>query len=349
MKDLYAVLALEKGASVQEIKKSYKKLALQYHPDKNPGDPHAEEFFKRVNAAYAILSDPERKAQYDLSLALKEVEDEDPPAETYKQRRPRPVQVTPLQVRFLPFYIVLGFAVLIFIFWRFFYFMEAKAANQYVAKAENAYFQQGNYLLAWEMLNIALEKSEEHPGAHYLLGLIFMETQQNYQAAIYHFDVMLRQETANLAEGYLARGKAQIQIGNPGAAFIDFRQAVLHDASHLGANLALAESYLYYQQAFEQSLPFFDAALQISPDEPDANLGKGIALQKLKRYPLSKTYLERALQYPQTKAQGLYYLGFHALLAENEKGQACQYWQAALEGGVMESKRELANHCRMTD
>ena len=64
-RDYYEVLGLNKGASTEEIKKAYKKLARKYHPDLNPGDKEAEEKFKEINEASEILSDPEKKARYD--------------------------------------------------------------------------------------------------------------------------------------------------------------------------------------------------------------------------------------------------------------------------------------------
>ncbi len=64
-KDYYAVLGIEKGASADEIKKAYRKLAMQFHPDRNQGDPSAEERFKEVSEAYAVLSDAEKRQQYD--------------------------------------------------------------------------------------------------------------------------------------------------------------------------------------------------------------------------------------------------------------------------------------------
>jgi molecular chaperone DnaJ len=65
MNDYYATLGVDKNANADEIKKAYRKLALQYHPDKNPGDKAAEEKFKQINEAYAVLSDPEKRAHYD--------------------------------------------------------------------------------------------------------------------------------------------------------------------------------------------------------------------------------------------------------------------------------------------
>ena len=62
-RDYYEVLGLSKGASDDEIKKAYRKLAKKYHPDLNPGDAEAEKNFKEVNEAYSVLSDSDKKAK----------------------------------------------------------------------------------------------------------------------------------------------------------------------------------------------------------------------------------------------------------------------------------------------
>lgn len=63
--NFYDVLGVSKSASQEEIKKAYRKKAMQYHPDRNKGDKEAEKKFKEINEAYGVLSDPEKKQQYD--------------------------------------------------------------------------------------------------------------------------------------------------------------------------------------------------------------------------------------------------------------------------------------------
>ncbi|MDQ1574252.1 MAG: molecular chaperone DnaJ, partial [Actinomycetota bacterium] len=69
-KDFYAVLGVSKGVSDSELKKTYRKLARQHHPDSNAGDAKAEARFKEISEAYSVLSDPEQRAEYDQLRAM---------------------------------------------------------------------------------------------------------------------------------------------------------------------------------------------------------------------------------------------------------------------------------------
>ena len=63
--DFYKILGVEKTASAEEIKSAYKKIAIKYHPDRNPGDKEAEEKFRQAAEAYDVLRDPEKRSRYD--------------------------------------------------------------------------------------------------------------------------------------------------------------------------------------------------------------------------------------------------------------------------------------------
>jgi len=64
-RDYYTVLGVSQDASDAELKKAYRQLAMQFHPDRNPGDKKAEERFKELSEAYGVLSDPDKRAHYD--------------------------------------------------------------------------------------------------------------------------------------------------------------------------------------------------------------------------------------------------------------------------------------------
>ena len=65
MRDYYDILGVDKSASEDELKKNFRKLAMKYHPDKNPGDKEAETKFREAGEAYEVLKDPQKRAAYD--------------------------------------------------------------------------------------------------------------------------------------------------------------------------------------------------------------------------------------------------------------------------------------------
>ncbi len=75
MKNHYVILGVERDASPEEIKRAYRKLALKWHPDRNPDNEAAEEKFKYIALAYDVLSDPDKKSEYDLGFNVRGIFD----------------------------------------------------------------------------------------------------------------------------------------------------------------------------------------------------------------------------------------------------------------------------------
>ena len=73
--NFYDILSVRFDASQEDIKKAYRKLSLKYHPDRNPGNAKAEERFKEINDAYVILSDEQKRLQYDKEVLQQTVDD----------------------------------------------------------------------------------------------------------------------------------------------------------------------------------------------------------------------------------------------------------------------------------
>ena len=87
MINYYHILGISRQASSQEIKAAYRRLALRYHPDKNPESTYAEERFKEISHAYQVLSDPAKKAKHDLMLAYEELQAQAGPSQAAQESR----------------------------------------------------------------------------------------------------------------------------------------------------------------------------------------------------------------------------------------------------------------------
>ena len=86
----YEILGVKQTVSQEEIKQAFRRRAMRHHPDRNPNDPKAHAKFNRINQAYEVLSDPDQRRTYDLSLALNDNTPTPPPPPTPPWEAPRP-------------------------------------------------------------------------------------------------------------------------------------------------------------------------------------------------------------------------------------------------------------------
>lgn len=263
------------SAPAADIKRAYRRLATQLHPDKHGGDPHYEERFKAVAVAYQVLSDPDRRAQYDYKLQQAQRREEElrraaaeaaaggpsvykmpgavpqaplrtrPPAGSrerhYQQRVPRQ------QARFnrQDFWLVAGLTFLIFLFGiSAKVVMDRVQANLYYADGRTA-FAKGQWLEAERQLDQALDFRADHVEALRLRGQLHQDIDHNLVAARADYEAVL----LALADGAspLPPPDAARLLYRLGRCQASLRQPLQAERSYsraLALDTALAEAYL---------------------------------------------------------------------------------------------------------
>ncbi|WP_026999084.1 J domain-containing protein [Eisenibacter elegans] len=191
--DYYQILGLDRQASAEDIKRAFKRLALQYHPDRNPDSPHAEEQFKRINEAYQTLSDEHKKWIYDLLGTAPAAATS--PGPVYPEYTPPPPTYTPpsannetqpltkrARKRWYQLTVVFGLFFIVFAIY-FHGWMNRYSARLNVSDAQEARAG-GNYDEALGYLNSAKNFYPEYAAAHELEGDIYYENYQIYRYAL---------------------------------------------------------------------------------------------------------------------------------------------------------------------
>jgi curved DNA-binding protein CbpA len=235
MADYYQILGVSREASSQEIKSSFKKLALLYHPDRNPGNPGAEDKFKQINEAYQVLSDVQNKFIYDLKLNGQYL----PQVPVYPQYQPqrnytyqpeggRPIEYPPRftrkQIRSV--YIVgTLFFVCIFLFSYFLYtYMNRKTAVMHYQQSM-VYAAENKLNQAMYEINEALQFNPEYAIAHQRRGELRLIANSNYKLAYIDFENAIKYSEVPTPEMYFLRGLCLYKTGRYAQAIEDSQQA----------------------------------------------------------------------------------------------------------------------------
>ncbi len=366
MSDYYSILGVSFYASSDEIKAKYKRLAVKYHPDKNPDNPEAEEQFKQINAAYQVLSNPQKKSQYDqliLYILTKKAEEE--VVET-KQTHPRdrrrrpatpyngPVRkvITPLDrknVRIVYFLSFLSFVGLVLFCGWFYFFMERFTAETWTEKARVAY-NKGEYLRALSFLRDAFKKIGDIPETNHLKGAIEMYEFKNYKSGYYFINRSIlfakQQETPIPTEYYFDRAYALYNLEKYDSASLDLSKVLQDSSGHHHAQILLGDIYLHEKKLYKQAIELYKAAFASDTFKHLATIGEAIAQYELKEYRKSESLLQ--LAYLQKPESGLvsYYRALNALKAEKDTIKGCILLEQAYTQGVRDARFQQSVYCR---
>lgn len=287
MVDHYQVLGIPRSASAAEIKSAFKKLALRYHPDRNPDYPAAEEKFKEINRAYQILSDPYKKHQYDLVYNYQRIP-VSKPRSTYRpfyyppyEKRPRhPTReyeygwkYVKAQVMAFAFIFIVA-AMVMGVKYLYDDYQEAKEirlaeVREVLFKEAQAYFDKGEYRKSLDIIILMQKKNPaERTIRNYrdkFVGEVLVMAdsqfyQNNFESAIISFSIVKdyqRREGAvvykKLAECYKALGMYQ-----QAADALEVIRA--NDKKNLKLNLDIGILYLVSMNDPENSKQYLDNA-----------------------------------------------------------------------------------------
>ncbi|GAB4406150.1 MAG: hypothetical protein OHK0053_32300 [Microscillaceae bacterium] len=232
MANHYQILGVAPQASASEIKKAYKQLALRYHPDRNPNNPQAEEVFKQINAAYHILSDPQKRQGYDYQLFYT-------PNPVPAPTKPAPAQpAAPYQNSYDPanflsakarrqiqWLTALGLSLIIGLSLGLYWYAQIYSERRLLEAGWHNY-EFGEHHKAMAIAEELLLKYPNWHQARLLRAKTYLEYHL-YLLAIDDFNHIIRQLGRAEADWYFRKGWAYAKLYAPQTALANFEQAIL--------------------------------------------------------------------------------------------------------------------------
>ncbi|MGI4869687.1 MAG: DnaJ domain-containing protein [Janthinobacterium lividum] len=378
----YQILEVAPSAPAADIKRAYRRLATQYHPDKHGGDPRYEEQFKAVAVAYQVLSDPDRRAQYDYQLqyAARQAEEQrraaqsprvDPrmygtvvrPAGTPLRTRPpagsreRHYQRIPrqrahftkqdylLSAALLALIVLFSLSVKVV--------MDRVTATDHYEQAQRT-LADGHHALAMDLLNEALDLRADFAPALQLRGQLYQDVAHNLRAATADYEAALQAEDTPLPTTQKAHllcrlGVCQAALRQFAAAERTYCQVLALDTTLAEAYLARGENRLLYLHQTDAALADLHQGhrqyAQAALAVPVNFLqAEGAALVRLGRYPEARAVYELALTADAQDGRTLFLLGRLAQQA-GDSASGCAFFRRGAAAGYSYAV-EAAQKCR---
>lgn len=352
----YQVLGVPRHASLDNIKKAYKTLAKKYHPDVNPGNKFYEDHFKKVNAAYAVLSDPIKRQQYDVKLHYAEHPPVRRPAQPRNTAQQRPRRPSPVQPQ-ASFSIKLGMpsrqtliacgVVMIFIAacYTLFNFMNRHASNNnYELGLECE--QNKDFAGAMYYYQQGIELDESNYKIHERLAEVLIEAKPEFKesyAQAAHLYARVLQHTPEKKDTLLYKlSQCYIELKECDRALValeeikpNFNDTVL---------LLKGECYIQNKQ--------WDAAIDVYNRFLDKHSGSDLAFQKAGyvyyknvEYEKAKEYLNKAIIINASDGTNHYIRGL-VNIANADSTEACEDFHTAYQFDYEKADRALYKYCQ---
>jgi curved DNA-binding protein CbpA len=360
----YNILGISPAASAKEVKVAYKRLALKYHPDKNPGDARAEELFKLVNTAYQTLSNANKRARYDMRLQYQRRQQravvqyqqqyQDP---RYTQTR-EPAGVSERSYRNIrrddnrfsrkDWYITFGFVAGLLFFSLLLKVTMDHITGEDKYKTALTYIEDGKYSSAHRLLSDAIRFMPENAAAYEARANIELNEFENYSSALRDLNQAIALRERPSAQVYYMRGRSYQQLEQYRQAEQDLTLALQLNQKLWKAYLARGEVRLFYLQQYESAVADLSTFLANSGNSPEmvpALTYRGFGHYKLGNYDLSERDYRSALAADKENGR-IYYLLGRTKLEQQQPDSACAHFQQAYQLGYSAAMLEIRGNCQ---
>ncbi|GGK73688.1 DnaJ domain-containing protein [Rufibacter glacialis] len=359
-KNYYHILGVSSNASAAEIKAAYKRLALKLHPDKNPNNIHAEERFKQVNDAYQVLSDPKRRAAFDLQRQYEQVRRQaqayatpryhhtrQPAGFQERHYRQRPQKPTHFSGRDLLIVLTVVLAAVLLV---------VGAYLGWSRIASGRAMEQGRQAEAqkhWQQAHDAYSEALEHkPGleeARVRRAALRLTYLKNPTGAIADYTVALQENGKPPATWYAARGKSYLQAKRYPEALQDLNKAISLDTTQATFLLDRGLVHLQAEDNWPQAQADLSRFLQKTPatsaEATQALLYRAFALYRQQELGQAWQDTQQALRQDSANAKA-FYLQAKIKQAQGDKAQGCVLLNKAAKLGFARAREEAAFQCQ---
>lgn len=357
--DYYKILGVKPSASMEEIKLAYRKLAKKYHPDRNQGNPAAEEKFKQITEAYDMLSNSSKRAIYDFSgdgaYAQPWVNTYTYQGQhdtfTYKNKKKRhPLQGKKkegfwrMQSK-LAYGLILS-AVVITVVLAGLFGMRFYANYQFNNGLKQ--YEEKQYILALKNIEESLNLfGSKNPQAYLLASKILIDEYKNYDRALSYINkgLNIKADKAITAKLYYLKGKCLKNLNQFKSAYTSFKLAAIMELPLDSLHFELAELNCFVFKNYEDAIENFTALIGVNPGFSDAYLGRAYSFQKLEEH---NKAIEDANMYIILNEQdgSGYYLKAVSEAALNKRKIACEDLKKAMALGTKDSEGLMSKVCK---
>ncbi len=363
MPTYYDILEVSHNAEQETIKKSYRRLAKIYHPDKNPGDSTAAEQFKRLNLAYQTLKDPQKRAQYNLSLWIADnrsfqhtyhprkqpytAKSRDPYFNTARKRNYRPRSTKKLyfsRKTYIQGAVAVTAMILLVI-------LIPLLGSRFSASVhfENgaAHFKAGKAGKALGELDLAIGSfGSNKPEAYLLAGRILLYYQDSpIKAYAYlHKGEAYAKNGVERAEFLYLQGRSLHAMGDYHAARKAYNESLYHDSYLDSATYALGDLYAFYLEDYPSATAYFARLIKSKKDYPEAFFGRAYCLQQMGRHDEAVADFKDYLQYNPKAARAFLLKGISETMLKSID-DACSSFKSAAKLGDKGADALLRKYC----